>query len=89
MSTSTIVLTGTVAIEGVAFCWSVTDARCITVRHPTIGEQTRPLAEDPEMQARTVGRSLLNSATGVAAIGYIDAVDDAPPEHQPDPPTID
>ena len=68
MSTNTIVLTGTVLIEGVAFCWSVTGAQRITVSHPTIGEQTRPLAEDPESQARAVGRAMLNSASGVAAV---------------------
>jgi len=89
MFTSTIVLTGTVVIEGVAFSWSVTDAQRITVSHPTIGEQTRTLAEDPESQARAVGRAMLNSTAGVAAVGCIDAVDDvALQDDEPDPPAI-
>jgi len=76
MPTSTTVLTGTVVIEGVAFCWSVTDTQRITVSHPTIGEQTRALTAQPEAQARTVGRAMLNSTVGVSSVGFLEAADD-------------
>ena len=91
MFTSTVVLAGTVVIEGVAFCWSVTDglAQQLTVSHPTMGTQTQRLTASPDSQARAVGRSMLNSTACAAAIGYIDAVDDvALPEGDPDLPKI-
>ena len=85
MSTDTIVLTGTVVIEGVAFGWSVTDAQRITVSHPTIGEQTGTLSSHPEAQARTVGRAMLNSKAGVSSVGFLEAVDDVAMPHDGDP----
>jgi hypothetical protein len=92
MFTSTVVLAGTVVIEGVAFRWSVTDgvAQQLTVSHPAIGTHTQKLTASPHAQARAVGRAMLNSTLGVAAIGYIDADEDvASLADDPDPPTIE
>jgi hypothetical protein len=75
MWTSTVILTGTIVIEGTAFRWLVTDglAQQLTVSHPTLGTQTQPLASSPAAQARTVGRAMLGAATG-----FLEAVDDGP-----------
>jgi hypothetical protein len=61
MFTSTIILSGTVVIEGVSFRWWLTDgiAQRLTVSHPAHGTRTQPLTSDPESQARAVGRALL------------------------------
>jgi hypothetical protein len=62
MFTSTIILSGTVVIEGVSFRWWLTDgvAQRLTVSHPVHGTETQPLtATDPELQARAVGRAML------------------------------
>jgi hypothetical protein len=86
---STVVLTGTVVVEGVVFRWSVTGDQHITVGNQTIGAKTLPLAAaDPESQARAMGRELLDGHT--AATGFLEAVDDAPlSDDEPDPPAID
>jgi hypothetical protein len=86
--TSTVILTGTVVVEGTAFRWTVTDARAqqLTVSHPTVGTQTQLLRANPEAQARAVGRAMLKNAARAARIGYIDAVDDIPTaDGDPDP----
>ncbi|HUQ51067.1 MAG TPA: hypothetical protein VM692_02525 [Gammaproteobacteria bacterium] len=61
MFTSTIILSGTVVIEGTTFRWWLTDgvAQQLTVSHPAHGTQTQPLEGDPESHARVVGRALL------------------------------
>jgi hypothetical protein len=60
MFTSTIILTGTVVIEGVTFRWWLTDgiAQQLTVSHPAHGTLTQPLNDDPVSQAREAGRTL-------------------------------
>ena len=85
---SSVVLTGTVVVEGVEFRWSVSDDQQITVGNQSIGEKTLPLVADPESQARVIGEELLGSHT--AATGFLEAVDDAPlSDDEPDPPTVD
>jgi hypothetical protein len=85
MWTSTVILTGTVVIEGTAFRWLVTDGlgQQLTVSHPTLGTRTQPVTENPESQARDVGRALLGAATG-----FLEAVDDAPMADGDPEPTI-
>ena len=88
MFTSSVVLAGTVVIEGVAFRWSVADglAQHLIVSHPTLGTQTQALTDSPESQARDVGRAMLKNEAHAAAVGFIEAVDDAPmPDGQPEP----
>jgi hypothetical protein len=80
MFTSTVVLTGTVVIEGIAFHWSVTDglAQQLTVSHRLLGTQTQRLTTSPESQARAVGRAMLEHGPQAAATGLVAAFDDAP-----------
>lgn len=88
MFTSTVILTGTVVIEGVAFRWSVTDGRSqqLMVGHPTIGTQTQTLTASPDSQARDVGLAMLKSAAHAASVGFLEAFDDAPmPNGDPEP----
>jgi hypothetical protein len=61
MFTSTIILSGTVVIEGTSFRWWLTDgiAQRLTVSHPAHGTETQPLTANPESQARAVGRAML------------------------------
>jgi hypothetical protein len=60
MFTSTIILSGTVVIEGVSFRWWLTDgiAQQLTVSDPAHGTLTQPLTDNPESQAREAGRAL-------------------------------
>ena len=86
MFTSTIILAGTVVVEGKAFRWSVTDGRAqhLTVTHPTLGTQTQPLTASPDSQARAIGRGMV-----IAALGFLEAVDDTPmPEGDPESPIV-
>ena len=80
MFTSTVILAGTVVIEGAAFRWSVTDglAQQLTVSHPTIGTQTQTLTASPDSQARAVGRAMLKGEVGTASAGFLEAFDDVP-----------
>ena len=75
MFTSTVVLAGTVVIEGIAFQWSVTTDRTqrLAVSHQLLGTRVEPLVGNPEHQARSLGRALL--ASGMT-IPDVDAVDD-------------
>jgi hypothetical protein len=87
MWSGTVILTGTVIVESTAFRWCVTDGRQqhLTVYHPTLGEQTRPLVASPESQARIIGRSMLLSSL----VGLLEQVDDAPTTADGEPePTI-
>ena len=61
MFTSTIILSGTVVIEGVTFRWWLTDGigQRLTVSHPVHGTRTQALSADPESQARTLSRAML------------------------------
>ena len=84
MFTSTVILAGTVVVEGTAFRWSVTDGRAqhLMVTHPTLGTQTRELTASPDAQARAIGRAMLVSK----AVGFLEAVDDGPmPDSDPEP----
>jgi hypothetical protein len=86
MWTGTVVLCGTVVVEGVAFRWSVTDGlpQDLTVSHPMLGTQTGPFGSDPDSQARNVARAMLGAATG-----FLEAVDDAPmSDGDPEPPIL-
>jgi 2-methylaconitate cis-trans-isomerase PrpF len=88
MWTSTVILSGTVVVEGTAFRWLVTDslAQKLTVSHPTLGSKTEALTGSPESQSRDVGRSILVDKARSAAIGFVDAFDDAPlPDRDPEP----
>ena len=89
MSTSPVILDGTVVIEGVPFRWWVTDGlvQRLTVSHPAYGTDGQRLTMSPQSQARLVARAMLNSK--VVAAGFLEAVDDAPLADEPDPPTID
>jgi hypothetical protein len=62
MFTSTIILSGTVVIEGTTFRWWLTDgvAQRLTVSHPVHGTETRPITGNPEAHARAAARALLN-----------------------------
>jgi hypothetical protein len=75
MFTNTVILAGTVVIEGVAFRWSVTDGcgQNLTVCHPTLGTRVERLVASPECQARAVGRQLL---AGEVTVPDVDSVDD-------------
>lgn len=75
MFTNTVILTGTVVVEGVAFRWSVTDGvvQRLTVSHRRFGTRVEQLVGSPERQARTAGRGLL---AGHISLPDVDAVDD-------------
>jgi hypothetical protein len=65
MFTSTIILSGTVVIEGVTFRWWLTDGigQRLTVSHPAHGTKTQALTDDPESQARALSRVMLAKAS--------------------------
>jgi hypothetical protein len=75
MFTGTVVLAGTVVIEGVAFRWSVTDgfAQRLTVSNKRLGTRNEQLVGSPEAQARALGRTILR---GGGRLPDVDAVDD-------------
>jgi len=75
MFTSTVVLAGTVVIEGVAFRWSVTDgfAQRLTVSNKRLGTRNEQLVGSPEKQARAMGRAIL---AGDVSVTEVDGVDD-------------
>jgi hypothetical protein len=75
MFTNTVILAGTVVIEGVAFRWCVTDgcAQRLTVSHPKLGMRIEQLFGSPEAQARAAGRALL---AGEIIVPDLDLVDE-------------
>jgi hypothetical protein len=82
MFTSTVILTGTVVIEGVAFRWSVTDGfgQRLTVSHPVFGSQAQQLVRSPQAQARSIGRALLAAKVRAADIDCADDIGIGMPE---------
>jgi hypothetical protein len=84
MFTSTVILAGTVVVEGRPFRWWVTDGltQRLTVRHPVYGTETQRLVRSPALQAQAIGRAMLVSK----ALGFLEAVDDGPmPDGDPEP----
>jgi hypothetical protein len=75
MYTNTVILAGTIVIEGVAFRWSVTDgfAQNLTVCHPTLGSRVERLVGSPDAQARAAGHQLL---AGNVSVPEVDTVHD-------------
>jgi hypothetical protein len=75
---STLILNGTIVVDGVEFRWSVTDgaSQQLTVSHHTLGIQIGPLTGSPDSQARVVGAAMLRDAAQTARVGYFDAVDE-------------
>jgi hypothetical protein len=61
MFASTVILAGTVIVEGVRFRWSVTDgaAQHLTVSNDRLGNHAERLVGSPEQQARNIGRAIL------------------------------
>jgi hypothetical protein len=85
MFASTVILSGTVIVEGVPFRWWVTDglAQQLTVSHPAYGTDGRRLTGSPHSQARSIARAMLASR---AATGFLEAVDDtSTPDGVPEP----
>ena len=72
MLTDTVVLTGTLIIEGVAFNWSVTDKQRLAVSHDRLGKRTEQLVGKPQAQARDMARALL---AGKVSIPDVDATE--------------
>jgi hypothetical protein len=73
MFIDTVVLTGTVVIEGVSFHWSVTRDQRLAVSHERLGTRVEALAGKPQAQARDMGRAIL---AGAVSVPDVDAVDD-------------
>jgi hypothetical protein len=75
MFTNTVILAGTVVIEGVAFRWSVTDGftQRLTVSNERLGTRVEQLAGSPDAQARAMGRAILR---GEITLPDVDVVDD-------------
>jgi hypothetical protein len=75
MFTNTVILSGTVVIEGVAFRWSVTDgfAQRITVSNERLGTRVEQLVGSPDTQARAMGRAILQ---GEITLPDVDVVDE-------------
>jgi hypothetical protein len=62
MFTSTIILTGSVVVDSVAFSWWVRDglAPLLTVSHPEFGTETQPLGDaEPLVQARAIAKKMV------------------------------
>jgi hypothetical protein len=62
MVTSTIILDGNVAVEGISFRWWVRDASepLLTVSHHKFGTETAPLGDtEPAAQARAIAKKML------------------------------
>jgi hypothetical protein len=67
MFVDTVVLTGTIVIEGIAFHWSVANDQRLVVSHDRLGTRTEQLVDKPEAQARVMGRALLAGGMDVDA----------------------
>jgi hypothetical protein len=80
MFTSTIILSGTVVIEGITFRWWLTDgiAQRLTVSHPAHGTETQTLSAEPASQARALSRAMLAAAGMVDPVGIAADVEAAP-----------
>jgi hypothetical protein len=77
--TSTVILTGTVVIEGVAFRWSVTDGftQRLTISNERLGTWVEPLAGSPDTQARAMGRAMLRGEINLSDIDIVHDFDSA------------
>jgi hypothetical protein len=87
MFTSTIILAGTVLVEGRPVRWWVTDGltQRLTVSHPVYGTEAQRLVRSPAVQARSIGQAMLASKAQPPT-GFLEAVDDTPlPEGDPEP----
>jgi hypothetical protein len=73
MFVDTVVLTGTIVLEGVAFHWSVTTDQRLAVSHERLGTKVEPLVGRPQIQARDMGRAIL---AGEVSVPDVDAADD-------------
>jgi hypothetical protein len=64
MWTSTVILAGTVVIDGAAFRWLVTDGmhQHLTVSHPVHGTKAEKLTRSPDRQAREIARIMMNAS---------------------------
>jgi len=65
MFIDTVVLTGTVVIEGAAFHWSVTQDQRLAVSHDHLGIRVEPLTGRPQVQARDMARAILSGKISV------------------------
>ena len=61
MITTTVVLNGSLILEGVKFLWWVTDGQParVTVSQPIHGTKTQKADPNPEHQARAIARTIL------------------------------
>lgn len=75
MQTHTVVLAGTVVVEGVAFRWRITHTQQLAVSNPRLGTRVAPLSDSPETQARDLARAIL---VGEGSAPNVDAVEDLP-----------
>ena len=73
MFVDTVVLTGTIVVEGVGFHWSVTTDQRLAVRHGQLGRRVEPLVGRPQVQARDMARAIL---AGEVSVPDVDAADD-------------
>jgi hypothetical protein len=65
MFIDTVVLTGTILIEGAAFHWSVTQNQRLAVSHERLGTRVEPLVGKPQAQARQMARVILTGGVSV------------------------
>ena len=75
MQTHTVVLAGTVVLEGVAFRWRITHTQQLAVSNPRLGTRVAPLSDNPETQARDLARGIL---AGNISVADVNAVKDLP-----------
>jgi hypothetical protein len=75
MFTGTVILAGTVVVEGAAFRWSVTDGftQRLTVSNENLGTRIERLTGSPDAQARSMARAILR---GEINLPDVDVVDD-------------
>jgi len=76
MWTSTVILAGTVVVEGAAFRWWVTDgfAQRLTVRHARLGTRMEQLFGSPHAQARGIGLAMLAGGISVPDVDVIEDI---------------
>ena len=65
MFIDTVVLTGTIVIEGVVFNWSVTKNQRLAVSSDRLGRRVEDLVGKPQAQARDAARALLAGEVSV------------------------
>lgn len=73
MFVDTVVLTGTIVIEGVGFHWSVTTDQRLAVSHDQLGTRVEALVGRPQAQARVMASAIL---AGNVSVPDVDAADD-------------